>query len=88
MLFLINAGVSANQLMTVMGQILSRSNSNSSSENKPVKMLQIVWPYMTRLEDVDAYVNCTEAWMPYLLRHWRVSVHEISQEKMKWKIWK
>nr|SVE69681.1 EOG090X02HV [Eubosmina coregoni] len=76
-----STGVSANQLMTVMGQILSRFNSNSSSENKPVKMLQIVWPYMTRLEDVDAYVNCTEAWMPYLIRHWRSKeIHRIINE--------
>ena len=64
-------GVPASQIMTLMGQILSSSTS-TSSENKPVKMLQIVWPYMAQLENIDAYVNCTEAWMPYLIRNWRV----------------
>lgn len=65
-------GVSSHQLMVLMGQVLSR-NLTSSSESQPGKMLNVIWPYLSRKEDVDSYLACVESWMPYLLRHWRVS---------------
>lgn len=83
-MFRFHSGVSSQQLMVLMGQVLSR-NLASSSESKPGKMLNVIWPYLSRKEDAESYLQCIEAWMPYLLRHWRVSVHEISQEKMLWK---
>jgi len=58
--------------MVMMGQVLSR-NLASSSESKPGKMLNVIWPYLSRKEDAESYLQCIEAWMPYLLRHWRVS---------------
>jgi hypothetical protein len=57
--------------MVMMGQVLS-SNLASSSESKPGKMLNVIWPYLSRKEDAESYLQCIEAWMPYLLRHWRV----------------
>nr|CAH0100443.1 unnamed protein product [Daphnia galeata] len=72
-----STGVSSQQLMVLMGQVLSR-NLASSSESKPGKMLNVIWPYLSRKEDAESYLQCIEAWMPYLLRHWRVKeVHVI-----------
>lgn len=58
--------------MVLMGQILSR-NLSSSSESQPGKMLNVIWPYLSHKEDVESYLQCVDAWMPYLLRHWRVN---------------
>nr|SVE92271.1 EOG090X02HV [Megafenestra aurita] len=66
-----STGVSSQQLMVLMGQVLSR-NLSSSFESAPGKMLNVIWPYLSRKEDVDSYLQCIDAWMPYLLRHWRV----------------
>nr|SVE72817.1 EOG090X02HV [Ceriodaphnia reticulata] len=64
-------GVSSQQLIVLMGQVLSR-NLASSSESQPGKMLNVIWPYVSRKEDVESYLQCIDVWMPYLLRHWRV----------------
>lgn len=69
----ISSGVSSQQLMVLMGQVLSR-NLSSSFESAPGKMLNVIWPYLSRKEDVDSYLQCIDAWMPYLLRHWRVNL--------------
>lgn len=65
-------GVPSQQLMVLMGQVLSR-NLASSCDSNPGKMLNVVWPYFSRKEDADSYLQCMDAWMPYLLRHWRVN---------------
>lgn len=81
---IIYLGVSSQQLMVLMGQVLSR-NLTSSSESQPGKMLNVIWPYLSRKEDVESYLQCIDAWMPYLLRHWRVSF-VLPEIKNEWKI--
>nr|SVE82392.1 EOG090X02HV [Daphnia magna] len=72
-----STGVPSQQLMVLMGQVLSR-NLASSCDSNPGKMLNVVWPYFSRKEDADSYLQCMDAWMPYLLRHWRVKeMHRI-----------
>nr|SVE75004.1 EOG090X02HV [Daphnia dolichocephala] len=66
-----STGISSQQLMVLMGQVLSR-NLASSCDSHAGKMLNVIWPYLSRKEDADSYLQCIEAWMPYLLRHWRV----------------
>lgn len=62
-------GVSPHQLMTLMGQILSKSNL--TNVDRPHKLLQVVWTYLDNIEDAVHYLCCAQAWMPCLIQYWR-----------------
>ena len=73
-----STGIPVVQLMTLMGQILSRLASLAPSaahpgDNQPLKMIRTVWPYLSRIENVDLYLQCVDAWIPYLIRYWKVN---------------
>lgn len=65
-------GVSPHQLMTLMGQILSKSNL--TNVDRPHKLLQVVWTYLDNIEDAVHYLCCAQAWMPCLIQYWRVKI--------------
>jgi len=62
-------GVSPHQLMTLMGQMLSKSSLTNN--DRPHKLIQVVWSYLDKIEDAVHYLCYAEAWMPYFIRHWR-----------------
>jgi hypothetical protein len=65
------AGVSSVHLLRLIGQLLSK---NPTSESDPVKLLNIIWPCIVKLTDVDDYLSGLEAWMPYVISNFGVSL--------------
>lgn len=61
--------------MTLVGQILGRLVDiapASLEDDRSIKMLRTVWPFLVRMENPDAFLQCIDAWIPYLIRHWKV----------------
>lgn len=36
-------------------------------------ILNIVWKYISQLDNAREYINCTEAWVPYVVQYFTVS---------------
>ena len=58
-------------LMRVLG--LSVSGNAAGGQTDPLRLLNTVWPFIVDLKELDAYVPCLEAWIPYVVRYLGVS---------------